>query len=93
MEKVNEHSLLFGVEVGAVRQHLAIIVVGVEWDLLCAFFGLEAAYLVFWLKGLSGEGLDPRGELSGALDYLPLLDALDVAFIGVLVRGADCWVF
>ena len=43
MEKVNEHGLLFGVEVGTDRQQLAIRVVGVERDLLCAFCWLEAA--------------------------------------------------
>ena len=35
-EKVDEHDLLFGVEVGADRQHLAIRVVEVERDLLIA---------------------------------------------------------
>ena len=44
-EKVDEHGLLFAVKVGADRQHLAIRVVGVERDLLCAFCGLKAAYV------------------------------------------------
>ena len=48
-EKVDEHGLLFGVEVGADPQHLAIRVVGDEQDLLCAFYWLEAARMALWL--------------------------------------------
>ena len=43
MEKVDEHSFLFGVEVGADHQHLAVGVVGVEWDLLGSLSRLKAA--------------------------------------------------
>ena len=45
--------------------------------------------LQLWLWSLSGEGLDPRGMLCGALDRLPILDALDIALISMLIRGAD----
>jgi len=48
-EKVDEHGLVFGVEVGTNRQHLAIRVVGVERDLLCAFCGLKATCMALWL--------------------------------------------
>ena len=49
IEKVDEHGLLFGVELGADPQHLAIRVVGVERDLLCGFCRLEAARMALWL--------------------------------------------
>ena len=48
-KKVDEHGLLFGVEVGANRQYLAIGVVGVERDPLRAFYRLEAAHMALWL--------------------------------------------
>ena len=50
----NEHGLLFVVEVGADRQHLAIRVVGAERDHLCAFCWLKAARMALWLWSLSG---------------------------------------
>ena len=59
MEKVDEHGLLFGVEVGADCQHLAVGVDGVERYLLCAFRWLEAARMAFWLWSLSDKGLEP----------------------------------
>ena len=88
-EKVDEHGFLFGVEVGAVRQHLVVRVVGVERNFLRALCWLETARMVLRLWSLSGKGLEPRGELSGALDSFPVLDALDVRFVCVLVGGAD----
>ena len=39
-EKVDEHSFLFGVEVGPDRQRLAVGVIGVERDLLGSFHRL-----------------------------------------------------
>ena len=81
--------MLFGVEVGADRQHLVVRAVGVERDFLCALCWFEAARMVLMLWSLSCEGLKPRGEFGGALDCLPILDALDVAFVCVLVGGAD----
>ena len=49
MEKVDKHGLLFGVEVGADRQHLVIRAVVVEWDLLRALCWLEAARMALRL--------------------------------------------
>ena len=40
-------------------------------------------------RSLSSEGLEPQGELDGALDNFPVFDTLDVAFVRVLVSGAD----
>jgi len=57
-EKVDEHSFLFGVEVGADRQRLTVGVVGVERDLLGSFCQLEAARMVFGLWGLCSQGLE-----------------------------------
>ena len=48
-EKVDEHGFLFGIEVGADRQHLAVGIVGVERDLLCSFRWLEAARVALGL--------------------------------------------
>jgi len=53
-EKVNEHGFLFGVEVGADRQHLVVRVVGVERDLLRSFYRLEAARVTLGLWSLCG---------------------------------------
>jgi hypothetical protein len=44
--------------------------------------------MALWLWSLSGKGLEPRGKLGGVLDCLPILNALNIAFIRVLVRGA-----
>ena len=57
-EKVDEHGFLFGIEVGADRQHLAVRVVGVEQDLLGSFCRLEAARVALGLWSLSGKGLE-----------------------------------
>jgi len=48
-EKVDEHGFLFGIKVGADRQHLAVGVVGVERDLLGSFRRLEAARVALGL--------------------------------------------
>ena len=53
-EKVNEHGFLFGVEVGADHQHLAVGVVGVERDLLGSLCWLEVARVALGLWGFSG---------------------------------------
>jgi len=88
-EKVDEHSFLFGVEIGADRQRLAVGVVGVERDLLGSFRRLEATRVALGLWSLSGQGLELRGELGRTLECLPILDAFDVALVRVLEGGAD----
>ena len=45
--------------------------------------------MVLWLWGLSGMGLKSRCKLDGVLDCLPILDALDITFVGVLIGGAN----
>jgi hypothetical protein len=89
MEKVDEHNFLFGVEVSADHQHLVVRAVEVERDFVRAFCWLEATHMVlrFWI--LRGEGLEPRGELAGALDSFLVFEALNVAFVCMLVRGVD----
>jgi len=89
VEEVDRHNFLFGIEVGADRQHLAIGVAGVEQDLLSGFCRLEAFGVALWFWGLSGNSLESRGEFNRTLDLLPILDALDIALIGVLKEGAD----
>ena len=57
-EKVDEHSLLFGVEISADRQHLIVGAVGVERDFLCPLCWFEAAHMTLGLWSLGGEGLE-----------------------------------
>ena len=45
--------------------------------------------MVLRVWSLNGEGFKLRGEFGGALDGFPVLDALDVAFVCVLVGRAD----
>ena len=89
MEKVGDHGFLFGVEVGIDHQRLAVRAVRVERDLLGAFLRLEAARMVLWLSSFSGKGLKSQGKLYGALDCFPVLDAFDIALVGVFVGGAN----
>ena len=88
-EKVDEYGFLFGVEVGADRQHLAVGVLRVERDLLGTFRRFKASRMTLWLGSFSSEGLELRGKLGGVLDSLSILDALDVTFVRMLVGGAD----
>jgi len=89
VEKVDEHGFLFGVEVGADRQHLAVGVLWVERDLLRAFRWFEAARMTLGLRGLYGKGLEPRSEFNRTFNGFSILDAFDVALVRVLVGGAD----
>jgi len=88
-EKVDEHGFLFGVEVGADRQHLAVGAVGVKRDLLGAFCRLEAARVMLGFWSFYSEGLELRSEAGGVLNGFSILDALDVAFVRMFVGGAD----
>jgi len=76
MEKVDEHGFLFGVEVSADRQHLAVGAVGVERDLLRSFCQLEATRVMLGLWGFCGQGLEIRGKLGGVLDSFSMLTVL-----------------
>ena len=62
-EKVDEHEFLFGVEVSADRQCLAVGAVGVERDLLRAFRWFEATRVTLGLRSLCSKGLELQGEL------------------------------
>ena len=48
-EEVDEHNFLFGVEVGADRQHLVVGVIWVEGDRLGTFCWLNASRMALWL--------------------------------------------
>ena len=87
--KPDKHGFLFGVEVGADRQRLAVGVLGVERNLLRAFCWFEAACATLRLRSLCSKGLELRGEFGGAFDGFSVLDALHIAFVRVLVGGAD----
>ena len=57
-EKVDEHSFLFGVDVGADRQHLTVEVVGVERVLLGSLYRLEATRVAFGLWSFATSSVE-----------------------------------
>ena len=68
--KFNEHGFLFGVEVSADRQHLAVGVVWVKRDLLGPICRLKTARVALGLWSLSGQGFETSSvELSTASQY------------------------
>ena len=89
-EEVDEHHFLFAAERGADLQRLSIGGLRVEGNVLGALGRarrprvplLEVHGLLSHSLQLCGEGLVERQSLG-------VLDALDVALIGVLERGAD----
>jgi hypothetical protein len=82
-EKVDEHSFLFGVELGADPDLLGGVVAGVERDGLNRLYWLEVAGVALHVWRLLGEALQVGDEGLG------VLHALHVAFVRVSVRGAD----
>ena len=89
-EKVDEHHFLFAVEGGADLQHLVVGTIRIEGHLLDTLGGFEApSMLVRGVQGLACHLVE--GGYEGLILSLSLrvLDALDVALIGVLERGAD----
>jgi hypothetical protein len=86
-EKVDEHSFLFGVELGADPGLLGGVVVGVERDGLNRLWWLEVAGVALHVWRLLGEALQVGEEGLGFGEGLGVLHALYVAFVRVLVRG------
>ena len=89
-EKVDEHHFLFAVEGGADLQRLVVGVIRVEGHLLDTLGGLKAAHVpVHGVQCLACHLVE--GGCKGLVLRLSLrvLDALDVALVGMLERGAD----
>jgi hypothetical protein len=63
VEEINERAFLFGGEVGADAQHLAIIDAGVDEDLLSALRGLKGSSLLLGVKRIFGHRLPDDREL------------------------------
>ena len=90
LEKVDEHHFLFAVEGGDDLQRLVVGVIRVEGHLLDTFGGLETSGVsVRGVQGLACHSVE--GGREGLVQRLSLrvLNALDVALVGVLERGAD----
>jgi hypothetical protein len=88
-EKVDEQCFLFGVELGADPDLLGGVVAGVERDGLNCLRWLEVAGMALHVWRLLGEALQVGDEGLGFGEGLDILHALHVAFLRVLVRGAD----
>ena len=85
MEEVNEHHFLFAVEGSADLQCLAIGGLRVEGNVLGALGRLEGARVpLLGVHGLLGHSLQLRGEGFVECQSLGVLDALDVALVGML---------
>jgi hypothetical protein len=89
VEKVDEHCLLFGVELRADPDLLAGIVVGVERDGLNRLCWLEVAGVALRIWHLLGEALQVGDEGLGLDEGLSVLHTLHVAFVRVSVCGSD----
>jgi hypothetical protein len=88
-EKVDEHRLLFGVELGADPDLLGGVVAEVERDGFDRLCWLEIVGMALHVWRLLGEALQVGDEGLGFGEGLGVLHALHVAFVRVSVRGAD----
>ena len=88
-EKVDEHDFLFGVVLGANPDLLGGVVAGVERDGLNRLWWLEVVGVALRVWHFLGEALQVGDEGLGLGEGLSVLHALHVAFVRVLVRGAD----
>ena len=89
-EKVDDHHFLFAVEGGADLQRLVVGAIRVEGHLLDTLGGFEASRVsVHGVQGLARHFVE--GGCEGLVLRLSLrvLDALNVALVDVLERGAD----
>ena len=84
-EKVDEHHFLFAVEGCADLQRLAIRCLRVDEDVLGTLGRLDGAHVpLLGVHGLLGHSLQLRGEGFVECQSLGVLDALDVALVGML---------
>jgi hypothetical protein len=85
-EKVDEHSFLFGVELGADPDLFGGVVAGVERDGLNHLCWLKVAGVALHIWRLLGEALQVGDEGLGFGEGLGVLHALHVAFVRVSGR-------
>ena len=89
-EEVDEHHFLFVIEDSADLQCLAVGGVRIEEYVLGTLGRLEAACVSLrGVHGLVRHPLQVRGEGLVHSKGLSMLDAFDVALVGLLERGAD----
>jgi hypothetical protein len=88
-EKVDEHCFLFGIEPGADPDLLGGVAAGVERDRFNRLRWLEVAGVALHVRRLLREALQVGDAGLGFGEGLGALHALHVAFVCVLVRGAD----
>jgi hypothetical protein len=84
-EKVNEHCFLFGIEGGADAQRLSLWVSGIEGYKLDVFRRLKAIGVALGVRDLVGQTVEVRCQGCQLQDGFSMLDALDVALVGMLV--------
>jgi hypothetical protein len=94
-EELVKHFFLFRVELGANLQCLLVGVARVERDDLCCFSRLKATSMPLGVGNLVGEVLQVDNERLRLYERFGVLDTLDVALVGVAIRGVDgddvCW--
>jgi len=89
VEKVDEHCFLFGIEAGTDPQCLAFGGLGVEENVLGLLHQLETCGMALGVRDVLSEAVEV-GDQGHRLHYgLSLLNALDVALVGVLALHAD----
>ena len=89
-EKIDEHHFLFAVEGGADLQRLVVVLPRVKGHPLDALGGFEApGVLVRGVQGLAYHFVEGGSEGLVLRLNLRVLNALDVALVGVLEQGAD----
>jgi hypothetical protein len=88
-EEVDEHCVLFGVELGADPDLLAGVVAGVERDGFNCLGRFEVAGMALRIRRLLGEAIQVGDEGLGFGDGLSVLHAFHVALVSVAVRGSD----
>jgi hypothetical protein len=88
-EKVDEHCLLFGVELGANPNFLAGVVVGVKRDRLNRLGRFEVAGVPLRVGRLFGEAIQVDDEGFGLGEGFGVLHAFHVALVRVAVCRSD----
>jgi hypothetical protein len=89
VEKVDEHYILFGLELRANLQHLLIGATRVEGDGLRGLERLEVVGVLLGIGYLSSKVLQINDECVGVDDCLGVFYALDVTLVGMTVPLAQ----
>jgi hypothetical protein len=83
------HYLLFGLELGSNPQRLLTGAAGVKGDGLYRFGWLKVVGVLLGIGNLSGEVLHVGNKCLGVNELLGVLDALNIALVGVAICRAD----